>query len=157
MSNVKQNTEIAKLMKWYWDDDWGCLIPPEQLGKPEDMWTKWKIDTDGNLYRSPIRNNVVSGISYNGDLSKVVLPDYSGDISLTMQAVEYMRTEREFFITIVPQMDGYLISVSDFMPVGHYYAHLTSVNVSLFEELADAICHIILETTEAANEQRNEK
>ncbi len=85
------------------------------------------------------------------------IPDYSSDISLAMQAVEYMRTEREFFVTIVPQMDGYLISVSDFMPVGHYYAHLTSVNVSLFEELADAICHIILETTEATNEQRNEE
>ncbi len=26
MSNVKQNTEIAKLMKWYWDDDWGWLL-----------------------------------------------------------------------------------------------------------------------------------
>ena len=85
------------------------------------------------------------------------VPDYSSDISLAMQAVEHMRTKREFFITIVPQMDGYLISVSDFMPMGHYYAHLTSVNVSLFEELADAICHIILETTEAANEQRNEE
>ena len=157
MSNVKQNTEIAKLMKWRWDDAWGCLIPPEQQAKPGDMWSKWKIDDEGVLYREPIKGNIVSHISYSGDFSKVVLPDYSGDISLAMQAVEYMRTEREFFITIVPQMDGYLISVSDFVPTGHYYAHLTSVNISLFEELADAICHIVLGAAEAANERRNEE
>ncbi len=132
MSNREQDAKIAKLMG----------LPVRFHTDNPNNERYYYIDPDDQLGSELICEGV---------------PDYSSDISLAMQAVEYMRTEREFFITIVPQMDGYLISVSDFTPVGHYYAHLTSVNVSLFEELADAICHIILETTEAANEQRNEE
>ena len=130
MSNREQNAKIAELM-----------------GKT----VKYHTDNPNNERYYYVEPDDSSELMCEG------VPDYSSDISLAMQAVEYMRTEREFFITIVPQMDGYLISVSDFTPVGHYYAHLTSVNIYLFEELADAICYIILETTEAANEQRNEE
>ena len=76
------------------------------------------------------------------------LPKFSSDISLAMQVIEWMRKEREFFITIVPQMDGYLLTALDYQPIGNYYAHLCNSRADTFKELPDAICHIILETVE---------
>lgn len=80
----EMNKLIAtEVMGWRWDDDWGCLVPPEQVAKPSEMWTDWQegIDEDGSTYWywEPVPGTMVSGVAYNGDASKVILPDFSGD------------------------------------------------------------------------------
>jgi hypothetical protein len=102
MSDNELNAKMAELMGWHWDDDWGCLIPPEQFFKPSEMWTEWKFDDDdeGALYREPVKGAMVSGISYNGDSSKIILPDYQGDIAAAMQVFEWLR-DRYFSLKII--------------------------------------------------------
>ena len=87
MNNRELDAKVAELMKWHWDDAWGCLIPPEQKAKPSEMWTEWKTDAEG-LFREPIKGAMVSGLSYNGDSSKVILPHFSTDIAAALPVLE---------------------------------------------------------------------
>lgn len=81
MDDQELDVLVAKAMGWRWDDDWGCLIPPEQIAKPDEMWTDWQWHVDGGSYRVPVKKHYVSGIKYNGNLTKVVLPHYITDIA----------------------------------------------------------------------------
>ncbi len=80
----------TEVMGWHWDEAWDCLIPPEQKAKPDEMWTDWELDP-GGWFREPIKGTMVSGVSYNGDSSKIILPDYPSDIAAAMRVVEKMR------------------------------------------------------------------
>ena len=81
------DTKMAELMGWHWDNDWDCLIPPEQKAKPSEMWTEFKFDDEG-IYREPIKGAMISGVSYNGDSSKVILPRYSRDIAAALLLIK---------------------------------------------------------------------
>lgn len=101
MNNRELNAKVATdVMGWRWDDAWGCLIPPDQQTKPGDMWSKWKVDDEGVLYREPIKENIVSHLAYIGDFSKVVLPHYSTDISAALPVLEWLR-QQYFSIKII--------------------------------------------------------
>ena len=76
------------------------------------------------------------------------LPRYSRDIAAAMQVAEKMR-ERGIYITIVPQVDGYLVTALDFQPIGHYYFYLLSLNADNFKELPEAICKAAVLAAEA--------
>jgi len=83
------DVRVAEVMGWHWDDDWGCLIPPEQKAKPDEMWTGWHRDNaDDDLHRQPVPEAVVSGIVYDGNLSKIVLPEYSTDNDIAAAVME---------------------------------------------------------------------
>ena len=85
------DVRVAEAMGWRWDDDWECLIPPEQKAKPAEMWTDWLDNGDGDEYREPVKANTVSGIVYNGNFTKIHLPEFSTDISAAWQVVEWMK------------------------------------------------------------------
>jgi hypothetical protein len=74
-----------KIMGWYWDDDWDCLIPPEQVAKPSEMYVRVSA-----FVWEPNGQNLVNGVAYNGDLTKIILPNYSTDISDAWKIVERM-------------------------------------------------------------------
>jgi len=117
MSNREQDARIAKLM--------GLPVKYHTDNPNNERWYYLDSDDDSELICED-------------------LPDYSSDISLAMQAIEWMRDEREFFITIVPQMNGYLLTASDYQAIGNYYCHLCNSRADSFKELPDAICNLIL-------------
>lgn len=94
----KLDVRVAEAMGWHWDDDWGCLIPPEQKAKPSEMWTDWIDDGNGDKYREPIKCHSVIGIVYSGNFTKIILPEYSSDITVAWRVVEWMRAKGWYFI-----------------------------------------------------------
>ena len=99
---------VARARGWHWDDDWGCLIPPEQKAKPGEMWTGWHRDHDGDdLHRQPVPGAAINRIVYNGDMSKIILPEYSTDIAAAWQVVEWMITGKPWECYLTHQTDGW--------------------------------------------------
>jgi len=88
------NKAVAiEVMGWRWDDDWGCLIPPEQIAKPSEMWTERKEKLNADLrtyevYRDPIPEHHIEGIVYNDNCTKVILPDYQGGMGEAWKVVD---------------------------------------------------------------------
>jgi len=111
---------VARAMGWHWDDDWGCLIPPEQTGKPEEMWTDWIDNGYGEEHRAPIKANIVSGTVYNGNFTKIILPEFSSDIAATWQVVEWMITGKIWECYIEHQTDGWECSFCEPANKGGY-------------------------------------
>ncbi len=76
------DVQVAEAMGWHWDDDWGCLIPPEQKAKPDEMWLDWQYDKETHeSWRDPALGAAISGIVYNGNFTKIHLPEYGSDIA----------------------------------------------------------------------------
>lgn len=72
---------VAQALGWHWDNKWGCMIPPTQVAPPDEMWTDWLDDGGGEEYREPIKAYCLSGVVYNGNFTKIILPEYSADIA----------------------------------------------------------------------------
>ena len=86
------NVQVAEAMGWRWDDAWGCLIPPEQTAGPDEMWTDWHYDHEGDdLHREPAPGAAISGIVYNGNFTKIILPEHSTDIAAAWPLLEIAR------------------------------------------------------------------
>ena len=90
IDNLQPGTKLNELVAervlgWRHDPGWCCLIPPEQIAKPSEMWTDWQEgeDEDGEYYlsREPVKGSHVPGVVYNGGATEVILPDFSGDIA----------------------------------------------------------------------------
>ena len=139
MNNREMDVAMAELMGWRWDDVWGCLIPPEQQAKPDEMWSKWKIDDEGVLYREPIKENIVSHLSYRGDFSKVNLPKFSTDIAAAWLVVEKLLPEYDFYFEVSGNRieDGWFAMFGD---------DLDKAEVA--ETAPLAICHAALKAVE---------
>jgi len=107
---------VEKVMGWRWDEDWGCLIPPEQTAKPSEMWTDWQKEWDAEtrsyeVYREPVRENLVSGIVYSGDSSKIITPRYSTDIAAAWEvALRMIRVPYSYEFYLCQQTDGWDVS-----------------------------------------------
>ena len=81
------DVRVAEALGGRRDDDWGCLIPPEQKAKPDEMWPDWQ--TDGvDTWREPVKGHSIEGIVYNGNFTKVIMPHYSTDIAAAWSLVE---------------------------------------------------------------------
>lgn len=99
---------VAEVMGWHWDDDWGCLIPPEQTAKPREMWTDWQ--TDGiDTWREPIKGHAVSGIVYNGNFTKVILPEYSAGIAAARTMEDWIAAQNGVWWRYAHAMDVVLL------------------------------------------------
>lgn len=97
-----------KVMKWRWDNDWDCLIPPEQKAKPSEMWTDWQPGLTED-WREPVKENHVPGVRYNGDSSKIILPHYSTNIAAAWEVVEKLQVTHYVNVNIhTPFFDGEL-------------------------------------------------
>lgn len=99
--NLQPGPELNELiaervLDWHYDSDWDCLIPPEQVTKPPDMWTDWqrKKDENGEYYvcREPVGSAHVSGVRYSGNSTKIMLPDFSRDIAAAWLVIERMQS-----------------------------------------------------------------
>lgn len=87
----EMDLRVAEMMGWRWDGDWGCLIPPEQIARPSEMWTDWHAGLHSyEVYREPVKENLVSGIVYSGDSSKIIMPQWSTDIAAAWEVAEKM-------------------------------------------------------------------
>ena len=64
---------------------------------------------------------------------------YSSDIAAAWLVVEKMR-ERDLYINIIPQKDGYLVTASEFQPQINSYLHLFDLHIDTVEQLPEAIC-----------------
>jgi len=78
-----------KVMGWRYSPGWECHIPPEQIAMPDEMWTDWQHDA-GEFWKEPIKEHHVSGIVYNGDSSKIIMPQWSTKIADAWKVVEKM-------------------------------------------------------------------
>ena len=108
------DVQVAQAMGWHWDDEWGCLIPPEQKAKPAELWTDWQYDgDDDSWWRKPTPGTAVSGIVYNGDMSKIILPEFGADIvaSRTMERA----------LTTPGQQSDYVYALSTIVTKGVVY------------------------------------
>jgi hypothetical protein len=87
----KINELIAtEVMEWHWSDDWGCLVPPEQKAKPDEMWTPWTLGEEG-WTRKAIEGAAVPGVTYSGIMETVRMPDWTGNIADAWKVVEWIR------------------------------------------------------------------
>lgn len=99
------NRQVAvEVMGWRFDEDWGCLIPPEQRAKPSEMWTGWEegVDEDGlpDIYKEPVDENHVPGAVYTHGHKKIRLPDYSGDMGEAWEVVEKIAQDYDCNIAV---------------------------------------------------------
>jgi len=86
----EMDERVARAMGWHWDDDWGCLILPQQTAKPCEMWTDWEYDEDADAYVRRPTSGTVSGVVYNGNFTKIVLPEYSTGIAAARQMEDWI-------------------------------------------------------------------
>jgi len=138
--NKKLDAQVAKAMGWHWDDDWECLIPPEQKAKPSEMWTGWHRDDDeDDLHREPVPGAAIPGIVYNGNFTKVILPEHSTDDAAMWQVVRCMR-ERGWYVAIDWDSRGCSVWIS---AESKFPAWVTG------PEPAEAVCRAFLAAVEA--------
>ena len=93
-----------RVMGWKQDEDWGCLIPPQQRAKPTEMWTPWQRDKNRDVFREPVKGAAVSGIVYSGDFSSIYLPEWSTDIAAAWKVLD--KLDKDWRISIHQMWDG---------------------------------------------------
>ena len=88
------DVQVAQVLGWHWDNKWGCMIPPAQVAGPDEMWTDWLDNGYGEEYRKPIKAYCLSGVVYNGNFTKILLPEYSTDIVASRTMEDWVEENR---------------------------------------------------------------
>ena len=137
---------VAKAMGWHWDDDWGCLIPPEQKATPGEMWTGWHRDHDDDvLHREPAPGAAFNRIVYNGNFTKIILPEVSTDWAAAWQVVEWMAENRGHGFFLIQDWHGPVVAMS-----GYYKASfIDQEHWANAASAPEAICRAFLAAMEA--------
>ena len=140
------DVRVAKAMGWHWDDDWGCLIPPEQKATPGEMWTGWQYDEEDDAFvRRPTSGTAINGTVYNGNFTKIILPEYSTNIEAAWQVVEWMAENRGHGFFLIQDWHGPVVAMSGYYKVSFIdQAHWANA-----ASAPEAICRAFLAAMEA--------
>jgi hypothetical protein len=120
----------TEVMGWRFDERWGQIVPPEQKAGPDEMLER----CDGGW--SAVNGTAVVGLSYNGDLTAIHIPQYSTNIADAWRVLEHLQppARDDAWVEFVHSWTGAL--------------HLSHMKSS---EAAFAICRAALQDRENGN------